>query len=1113
MTCTGYERIRFLGASVTGFSSSVGWNEQASTVTVSLVEDKTCSDGEGDTFTRPSPGTVVSFVAGDFQFDGIVQNWEYKEGSSGRVYEVILNDPREILEGVQLILDGYNGTPGNVYNLMNVYGFQESADYSVGFGGAFTNEAGMPWNRIMPAIQSINTGETPFGTKITFKGTEYRIDFSELPIVPDYYRISGGNASLLSCIGQVCADSGHDYMVRFLKETEEDPNHNTIYFKVVSRKEQPTLNYIQDFVTAKQGVSLKSLGRELRNENSAFFVVGGNKEKLYTTDYNDPFATPQTNSNFASIWPFWGVDRNGNAIIGNGYNDLHTFTAPCDIPGLPALNGNFTMTVGMLRAALASQTAWEGWMSYFQPDVCAQIGLRAGLTDMAATQIFSLLQDGRLRMRDLRDSSREFLRRASYKNDPQVLNALYQYVLTYANDFYGKKFMVLVPFVAAKFQSETGVIITSSESCDAAYHTPDGQGVGSVFEEINNTSSALSANYNPLAAATISIPPMSPGLYALQGGLSGSSTLPLGLPWQYEDLFTTEDNRFNPFVKFKNSQNYHLEKIDPESAIVYDQQLYMHVDQDPYFVYLNRGAFYSPRVVITLPNAVYVKNSNYEVPPNFGLLSLLLDEVNQINGNTVNIPEKIQKLILNSVTTMPYMSFAQAAQLPKNVAVCLRSNVLTYGPWLNAGVPGKVQYEKDDSLVPWNYGGYTAMDYTACAKIAEAVTNQQESETGAVEVPGLPEISLGDELTAGGPNVTDISASIDEGGIKTTYRFKTYVPLFGRFSKQNADRMRRLALQANAFKRSSLALLRQSRLLSAGKGRGNNNTTNKGADTLITNASAGPAFIKNETAPDMLISSYVKDDANDNRVSDASIGTMDSFVQMIDVDNAKNVAVMSIEGLIRGYSTDKDMTGMPRFEEPLKPEFLHTCEDLFPFIGKATSNLGNTGVATEDRTDISSVTFGNDWPEEGLQTFLESHEPEKAKGIGLAGPVIVAGWGYDLFGKPVPNSANDGDGEAFPRLGNNTFLNGFRKRSDKWKAGPVDLRWDDMRKVWTAPYMIPGLYNGNGTMQIWGDVDADSDTGLTSSVRSFFDLSTVESGTKVLAYPIGSGLIIFAADC
>ena len=91
--------------------------------------------------------------------------------------------------------------------------------------------------------------------------------------------------------------------------------------------------------------------------------------------------------------------------------------------------------------------------------------------------------------------------------------------------------------------------------------------------------------------------------------------------------------------------------------------------------------------------------------------------------------------------------------------------------------------------------------------------------------------------------------------------------------------------------------------------------------------------------------------------------------------------------------------------------------------------------------------------------------------MSLRGPLVMTGWGYNTEGLPVPNMKRDAeDREDNPRAENfgmpikmpkelleenpsKKFLHNHVGRIDKWKTGPVDLRWDDIRKVWVSPGM------------------------------------------------------------
>lgn len=121
------------------------------------------------------------------------------------------------------------------------------------------------------------------------------------------------------------------------------------------------------------------------------------------------------------------------------------------------------------------------------------------------------------------------------------------------------------------------------------------------------------------------------------------------------------------------------------------------------------------------------------------------------------------------------------------------------------------------------------------------------------------------------------------------------------------------------------------------------------------------------------------------------------------------------------------------------------------------SKVQNLQINKQDATYVAP--FLGDVP-----TPQESQRP-----VGLRGPMIVTGWGYDTEDFPVPNAKMEAmfkdsnpKSETFslptkelddlkeknPKL---AFLNHHLQRIDQWKSGPVDLRWDRERKVWVSP--------------------------------------------------------------
>ncbi len=67
---------------------------------------------------------------------------------------------------------------------------------------------------------------------------------------------------------------------------------------------------------------------------------------------------------------------------------------------------------------------------------------------------------------------------------------------------------------------------------------------------------------------------------------------------------------------------------------------------------------------------------------------------------------------------------------------------------------------------------------------------------------------------------------------------------------------------------------------------------------------------------------------------------------------------------------------------------------------------------------------------------------------GLRGPLILSGWGYDIADRPVPGDIRGLDEETPGNRGS-------------WKSGPVDLKWDEERKVWSGgAHIICGVVDG-----------------------------------------------------
>jgi hypothetical protein len=129
------------------------------------------------------------------------------------------------------------------------------------------------------------------------------------------------------------------------------------------------------------------------------------------------------------------------------------------------------------------------------------------------------------------------------------------------------------------------------------------------------------------------------------------------------------------------------------------------------------------------------------------------------------------------------------------VAVPLKWRFLKYGPFI--GTNTNINYNlrptqviDDTSLTPWNYGNVGNMN--VAGNILADNSSGQVSTVGyaSITVAGLPEYSIGYEISANGAvisNLADISLSYGTSGFTTTYRFKTFFGPTGFRRKQEID--------------------------------------------------------------------------------------------------------------------------------------------------------------------------------------------------------------------------------------------------------------------------------------------------------------------------------------
>lgn len=191
--------VKMFGIYVASLSVSLGWGGQGGSMQMQLVEDV----DNGVTLEAygglPATGTAVYFKYGNFFLGGIFQRWTYNESTSGRTYDIVIESPAKLMDGVQIIIEEFNGATdtwaplynfgsglGNsgfeysnnvganplqnphllyginyITNYYNVFGYYENPVYGNAgefrnFGNSGFNSAGLQIDKIISGITALS---------------------------------------------------------------------------------------------------------------------------------------------------------------------------------------------------------------------------------------------------------------------------------------------------------------------------------------------------------------------------------------------------------------------------------------------------------------------------------------------------------------------------------------------------------------------------------------------------------------------------------------------------------------------------------------------------------------------------------------------------------------------------------------------------------------------------------------------------------------------------------------------------------------------------------------------------------------------------------------------
>ena len=433
---------------------------------------------------------------------------------------------------------------------------------------------------------------------------------------------------------------------------------------------------------------------------------------------------------------------------------------------------------------------------------------------------------------------------------------------------------------------------------------------------------------------------------------------------------------------------------------------------------------------------------------------------------------------------------------PDAACIPLESRELCYGPWVDdESDHGSAEYEKDEGLTPWNFNGYSLMNIAGFAQTELKTSGKTVLESGSSKYTGLPTDAgvpgLGSPL--GGATCTSVSFNLGVGGVTTSLTFRTFVPNFGSLTQSRLEFMETMAQAQQKFQRAfnTKAAERKQRsilknAIKAGAGGEGGKVADKQANAH-GGKEYGPRFqggtsigaLASFTGPFVEDPNKEADYPDHGKYTTVVAEGIRQLTEEADLSGKfwKKAAGCGLEGLFRPYQITKQNADFtvyemgdssescticpesPTFNAGLSdPSFDYCCSpstNASPAPGcsiSITSRTANPFMTVSEAqnyadvkttflpgNDARTLVYGQTPPSDGLKPLTE--EPEGIRPIGVKGPVVIVGWGYDIQGSPVPAEPNDPC----------KFADDWLVRPDIWKAGPLDVRWDECKKMWVPP--------------------------------------------------------------
>lgn len=1147
--------VVFLGAKVYSFNASIGYQGNRSECSVSVVED--VDDPVNNKFIVPVVGSPQFFevfsTSGElvWKFYGLVRSVHREVDASRRSFTIQLESPNVILDSVSLIMSEFAGegyslsaqneylTPftnrtynwNQVYNVINIFGFWENDQYGTaqaGYGQSEINEAGIPWKKVVIALNEIvnrthtnevqiNDGNNVLGGSLAFSSTSYSngkpylycLNFDSIVLalveagVPDNYRVSS-----VSSISQLITDLAELANLQWFCTLEKndvvmDTYNNElcsgiIKISTISLRELPTLDAISNFGISQEGEGVNidqnkvnvfpdaigaynitddehilensNLGLELADVVTGKVVVGAKRSAMFEylqgniymywgslkprqANYDDlPIITPLLSPiSMEDVIPIDIRDIVGDITVGDFNFGKKYWNGPMlNIP--PAVyKGIYYASVMELRFAAIDYDNWESYVTHFCLKKSFDLGIRGEARPLidrnGNASLMAVLTALNYRVnQDNMNLTREALAASSASYNDSVgiknLQGLYD-KLVEAFAMYGKEFMVPMPVTAYKWVSETSDFESEWDIVDSAY-TDISSGPNSPnFDPKFLTDNGRTVSYAVFPARSTVIDARG---RSVTGALDFANFDGENVSAYGNSVYvkTSVDNKVYylkqgiPALPWSGEYTYY----DGSTSFFYPELLtaanpflgdlpYGRPTKEFFGYYTDlRGAL--PFAHVSLPSPVFYMKDALGLSRNYDGIGMIIKEI-----------EKDSISDSNGVGTDRYQApIAEGAAFPMIVSLPLQSNRHHYGPWLpkfNQNVAGRVEVEFDDNLAPENFSvggygyGFDAMDALGYAKAMPDNIGYFATESGTFTVPGISKVDLGSQLLVGGPYLTDLSVSIDNATVKTTFSMKTWNLDFGKMKRHFMDRILRLSrtqVKVNKAKRDTItrfeSMVRNNNV--AARYRGQSSST----------------MIAATVQPTAYFDPWQKSLFD---VSQVTAAIMPAHNMMSHIrQHYDETAVCSLDAMYVPITLDPSYSGvLPKMHHPR----VKTHGDAFDLNGYVQSGWIGQHHFQDNISNIHSFTRGSTLPPDlsikhsmGSLEYLD--DPYAASGVQAYNirtvanrvPQMAVGWGFTVNGDYSVSGVDK------------------YKNPSTWNAGPELRVWDHHKGIWLGDFPV-----------------------------------------------------------